>query len=79
MSNGEIPGDIPVTGTKVVVGSGGDETFTINSSGTNGRKLEVKTQGKALKITVFSGGASFTLPLEKDNWSLTIHEDKPGT
>lgn len=71
----EIPGDIPVTGTKVDAGSGG-ETFTIQSSGPNHRIMRVKTQNKRLQITVNSGGASVTLPLEKDDWSMRIEEVK---
>jgi hypothetical protein len=72
MSSVEIPGDIPVTGTQVDADSGDDETITIASSGHHGRTLKVKTQNKRLQITVTSGDASFTLPLEKKRWHLTI-------
>jgi hypothetical protein len=74
MSNGdEIPGDIPVIGTKVHAGSSGEETFTIEVGGTS--KLRVKTHDKRLRITVTSGRDRVSIPLQKDNWSLKIDED----
>ena len=73
MPNGdEIPGDIPVIGTKAS-GAGADETFTIRC-GPNGPTLKVRTQNKPLQITVKSGDKSFTLPLEKNDWELKIDE-----
>jgi hypothetical protein len=70
----EIPGDIPVIGTKATV-SGGDETITIDSGGPNHRTLKVKTHGKRLRIVVVSEGKTHTVPVDKNDWQLRIEEN----
>jgi hypothetical protein len=70
-------GDIPVTGS-AVKGSGSAATFRIEAH--NGipdtlDHLRIRTQGKDLQITVFTGNETFgPKDLVKDKWTLTIDE-----
>lgn len=58
--------DPPVRG---MAATGSPEAFTMI---VNGKPTRVPTEDKDLEITVTSGRAKFTLPLDKKRWSLEI-------
>jgi len=75
-----VIGDIPVGGS-AATGRGTQETFTIHAQGEKDSDhtdfLTVRTHGKDLQITVFTGTETFgPKPLDKHNWRMTI-EEKP--
>lgn len=68
MAKGDIPVEIPP-----VEGEGEAATLTITAGG---EKLAVRTGGKDLRITVTSGKSTFSVPVDRDNWHITIGLDK---
>jgi hypothetical protein len=61
----DIPVQIPPVDVK------GNLTITAG-----GQKLVVRTGGKDLRITVRSGKSTFSVPIDKTDWHLTIDVDK---
>jgi len=66
--DGDIPVQIPP-----VEGKGEEARLTISAGG---QKLAVRTGGKDLRITVRSGKSTFSVPVDKTDWHLTIELDK---
>jgi hypothetical protein len=63
------PSDPPVRGSAAIRKPGKPEMFAITVLGNT---TEVPTEGKELQIVVRSGKETFTLPLNKKQWSLRI-------
>jgi hypothetical protein len=66
--DGDIPVQIPP-----VAGEGKEAKLTITAGD---QKLAVRTGGKNLRITVKSGKTTFSVPVDKTDWHLTIELDK---
>ena len=62
-------GDIPVQIPPV------DDKGNLNITAGD-QKLAVRTGGKNLRITVRSGKNRFSVPIDKNNWQLTIELDE---
>jgi hypothetical protein len=74
-----VTGDIPVTGSAVVLDSNGEKTFTITAGrGADVARMRVRTYEQPLRLIVTNGDETFTVePLNQQDWSLTI-EKIPG-
>ena len=67
--------NIPVT-VPPVTGKGSKELFTITAGkGRLAETMEVSTGGKDLRVTVRSGKNTFSVPVDKKDWLLTIEID----
>ena len=67
MANPDIPVIVPR-----VTGKGSEEQLTITAGK---KKLTVNTGGENLRITVRSGKSTFSVPVDKTDWGLTIDLD----